>query len=224
MTINQAYNYALNYSTSMQSHLIKNSEWGAVSYLAYSAYGRNGTEVKPNLASNQITGAGSTSNGATYASTSLDTFEGRYGYKTTAGMEASTTKNIYGVYDMVGGSNEFVSSYVNNSNSNLSANGSALQNTSTIYFSQSYNRGDTDDSSANYTANRGVLGDGIYEISTAHNRMMGKSTCTYPYTNTPFFSRGGAYSTNYASLGIFNVLGVNGAASTTNGFRIILTP
>ncbi|HHT38169.1 MAG TPA: hypothetical protein GXZ95_01990, partial [Mollicutes bacterium] len=40
-------------------------------------------------------------------------------YHTTDGVKASTTGNIYGIYDMSGGAFEYVSVYVDNSHSNL---------------------------------------------------------------------------------------------------------
>ena len=116
---------------------MKNSEWGAVSYLAYSAYGRNGKEIMPNLASNQITGAGTTSNGTTYVASSASWFENKYGYKTDNAFPTSTTKNVYGVYDMVGGSSEYVTAFVNNGDATLSNNGSNLQ-TAALYLVQKY--------------------------------------------------------------------------------------
>ena len=41
-----------------ESHMIKNSEWGAVAYLTESKYGRNGTEISVNQCNGVITGAG----------------------------------------------------------------------------------------------------------------------------------------------------------------------
>ena len=77
------YKNCYNYNRENESHLIKLSEWGAVAYLTQSKYGRNGNEV--------------TKNGA---------------YTTaTGGENASTTGNIYGVYDMNGGTWEITSAW-----------------------------------------------------------------------------------------------------------------
>ena len=70
----------------VDSHLEKNSEWGAVAYLAHSKYGVNGQDlIKQNTInkSNSPTGA--------YAVTSPETV-----------TNTSTTQNITGVYDMSG--------------------------------------------------------------------------------------------------------------------------
>ena len=85
-------------------HMAKNSEWGAVAYLSQSKYGKYGNndyniddkQLYQNKSDSYITGL-STSNLCTY-----DNFENNCGYG------ASTTGNIYGVYDMRGGALEFV--------------------------------------------------------------------------------------------------------------------
>ena len=48
ITIGNMFDYAKAYSTNLNSHMLKNSEWGAVAYLTESKYGRNGTEVEIN--------------------------------------------------------------------------------------------------------------------------------------------------------------------------------
>ena len=224
VTINEAYNYALQMNTSMNSHLMKNSEWGAVAYLAYSAYGRNGNEVKQNLASSMITGGGTTSNGATYSTPNGEYFESRYGYKTSAGLQTSTTGNVYGVYDLVGGAEEYVSAYVNNGETNLATNGSALQNTGAIYLAQSYSEGTTDTASNNYTVNSSIYGDALYELATSSSSIWKGDNLVYPTGSEPFFLRGGSYDSEYGSTGIFDVNSGTGAASEEIGFRPVLAP
>ena len=111
----------------VSSHLIKNSEWGAVAYLCYSEYGSvpqiNGageTNTSPWYVYNIYTGQGPKANKN----------EGSYhkeddsnNYSTTNGMLASTTGNTTGVYDMNGGAWEYVAAYIDNENSNLNAGG-----------------------------------------------------------------------------------------------------
>lgn len=223
ISINDAFNKAINVDASKDSHLIKNSEWGAVAYLSYSAYGSNGNKIKQNLSSNMITGAGTTSTGATY-SASETLFENRYSYKTSAGMEASTTKNIYGVYDLVGGALEYVSAYVNNSKPELSNNGASLQNISTLYLSQSYNKGTEDTDSQNYKVNSGIYGDAIYEISLGTSKVFENALIEYPNNNKPFFTRGGSFASSSSTASIFETQGKDGAQSDTIGFRVVLVP
>ena len=89
------------YDINGNTHMIKNMEWGAVTYLSHSKYGTctDGTcvEIVQNKNSSYYTGGG-TSNA----------------YKTN--VTQSTTGNIYGVYDMSGGAWEYVmGNMVNNS-------------------------------------------------------------------------------------------------------------
>ena len=73
----------------IDSHMMKNIEWGAVAYLKQSNYGLGITDITINNNSSYLTGGG---NGTSY--------------KTNTGQ--STTGNIYGVYDMSGGAHEYV--------------------------------------------------------------------------------------------------------------------
>ena len=87
-------------------HMSKNNEWGAVAYLTQSIYGRCGintacTEVSRNNNTKYITGIGADPTTATTSSTTNS-------YDTNLGTKASTTGNIYGIYDMNGGSHEYV--------------------------------------------------------------------------------------------------------------------
>ena len=81
----------------MNSHLMKSSEWGAVAYLAHSKYGRNGHEIDINNSSSYITGNGGGSPNAASVSGTANA------YNTAKGAKASTTGNVYGIYDMSGG-------------------------------------------------------------------------------------------------------------------------
>ena len=114
ITIGNMYTYAQAYNPTLNSHLMKNSEWGAVAYLTESKYGRNGTEITSNSAGYYTAGT----SGATPITNKLQ----------------STTGNEYGIYDLSGGAYEYVASYYNGSNS--LSNGSSFANnggTSTKY-------------------------------------------------------------------------------------------
>ncbi len=100
-------------------HMIKNDEWGAVAYLSQSKYGKHGNpdysgryeEIYQNKSAEYITG---NSNGAPSQS---ETAPKQHAYNNLtklgegqgqAGPGASTTGNVYGVYDMSGGAWEYV--------------------------------------------------------------------------------------------------------------------
>ena len=99
-------------SSNIDTHLMKNSEWGAVAYLSASPYG------KVPMINEKVTYASSPSH-------YYDILTGYQGnanaYDTAQGMKASTTHNIYGIYDLNGGSWERVAAYLDNGNSNLSS-------------------------------------------------------------------------------------------------------
>ena len=114
------------------SHLIKNSEWGALAYLCYSDYGSvpqiNSAGYllsSPWYVCNLYTGQGPNANG------SIDRYEkidDSNNYSTTNGKLASTTGNTTGVYDMNGGAWEYVAGYIDNGNSNLNNGKSYFEN------------------------------------------------------------------------------------------------
>ncbi len=88
--------------TNAVTHLMKNSEWGAVAYLTQSKYGRNGTEVTINNSSSYITGNAGNAIDATEVNGIVNA------YNTEKGVLASTTGTVYGIYDMSGGADDFV--------------------------------------------------------------------------------------------------------------------
>ena len=96
----------INNSLSLETSMMKNSEWNAVAILSQSIYGRCPSdstcpEVSINNSSSYITGS---SGGSSTASSSSTV----YAYNTSEGQTASTTMNITGVYDMNGGAAEYV--------------------------------------------------------------------------------------------------------------------
>lgn len=89
------------------SHLMKNSEWGAVAYFAASQYGKTPTI-------NSLYEYDNTSN-------VYHEYAGGKDYKTN--VSQSTTGNVTGIYDLNGGAWEYVAAYYDNGNSNLSSQG-----------------------------------------------------------------------------------------------------
>lgn len=89
------------------SHLMKNSEWGAVAYFAASQYGKTPTI-------NSLYEYDNSSN-------VYHEYAGGKDYKTN--VSQSTTGNVTGIYDLNGGAWEYVAAYYDNGNSNLSSQG-----------------------------------------------------------------------------------------------------
>ena len=115
-----AYLSSYNYKREMDSHMMKNTEWGAVAYLQHSIYGSH-TSVRINNNASYMTGYASKKE-ATCGYTgvneecnqyeNIDTLgaDGIYtvNYFNSASNVASTTGNYSGVFDMSGGVWEYV--------------------------------------------------------------------------------------------------------------------
>ena len=204
-------------------HLMKNGEWGAVAYLTQSRYGKN-NKIWNNSNNSYITGmAGSSVDAADEDSTNA--------YNTTLGVEASTTGNITGIYDMSGGAGESIAAYVDNGSSSLTRYGGDLVAEATdsryrnVYVS-TVNDG-TDAQEEDYllaTPMNGHYGDAIYETSekgSDYNAWNGNSS-GFPKEVWPIFGRGGNYSKTFES-GIFHFGISSGIANTGISFRISIS-
>ena len=197
ITISNMYDVCKNYNSTLNSHMMKNDEWGAVAYLSKSKYGKQNEEVWINNSSSYITGsAGNSASAGSNTGTTND-------YTSTQGVKASTTGTVYGVYDMSGGAWEYVAGYVSNGDSTLTKYGSSLvygaAKTKNVYSKASTDRYDT-----NYNANSSKYGDAMYETSmngTGNTSWYGDHS-GFPWTNSPFFIRGGVYSDG-TSAGVF---------------------
>lgn len=204
----------------MYSHLMKNSEWGAVAYLAHSQYGRNGHELDVNNSKSYITGNGG---GSTNVSEVTGTANS---YDTVIGAKASTTGNVYGIYDMSGGVCDYVAAFDKNALSTYVAGASyalymtqEAKNYSGSYISTKYVTAYENGTSNAYQFYiTGKIGDASKETIKWFEDL--NSIC---YSDSPCIRRGGNYSDGkYA--GIFNIEGYNGAAVDTNSFRTVLCP
>ena len=202
ITVNDIYTNCLNYNKTLNSHMMKNDEWGAVAYLSKSKYGKN-AEVTINSNSSYYTGGGS---GKAYVSN----------------IGQSTTGTVHGVYDMSGGAWEYVAAYVNNGNSSLTSYGSSLVN-GDAKTKNVYSKASTDNATNNYNANSSKYGDAVYETSTSGSG----STSWYgdysdfPNAGGPFFQRGGHY-TGGTDEGVFFFYNYYGGTSSYLSFRPVL--
>jgi formylglycine-generating enzyme required for sulfatase activity len=123
-------------------------------------------------------------------------------------MLASTTGNIYGIYDMSGGLWEYVAAYVNNGSDRLTNYGASILSANNKYKNV-YSMGTSDTPALNYEASSTILGDAIYETSISSGAW-DSDTASMPYNINPWFIRGGVYSGGI-SAGLFNFLSHNGA-------------
>ena len=156
-------------TTNIDSHMMKNTEWGAVAYLSSSKYGKTDTSgnrvrVYNNPYYNNITNyspitglAGATATATSVVATNL------YVYNTQEGVEASTTGNVYGVYDMVGGAWEYVAAIYKGGTSN--DNRSELWEEANSKYVDQYT--ETTGSQSTYYGNIDKYGDAVYETSSS---------------------------------------------------------
>ena len=216
ITISNIYDVCKNYNSVLNSHMMKNDEWGAVAYLSKSKYGKQNEEVWINNNSSFITG--STGNSAS-ANPDIGTTND---YTSTQGVKASTTGTVYGVYDMSGGAYEYVAAYVNNGHTNLTSYGNGLiigeLKTKNVYI-----KGSLDSDVDNYEANSEKYGDAVYETSESGSgttSWYGDSS-SFPRTDGPFFYRGGIYN-NGTNTGMFYLNVLSGSNSSYGSFRPVL--
>ncbi len=134
-TVSEFYTLERGVNESLNSHMMKNSEWGAVAYLTYSLYGKcteTGCEevylnnVNTGYLKNTAKFSGQWQYGATITGCSASTSSSGvssnqsscatgYAYNET-NNKASTTGNISGIYDMSGGNWEYVMGVLGDSN------------------------------------------------------------------------------------------------------------
>ena len=110
---NSAFTYCLGVDTNqsitnMDSHMMKNNEWGAAAYFTQAV----GT-VPPNRNDNSSIYTGGSSTVSTV-------------YTNATNLGQSTTGTAYGIYDMSGGAWDYVAAYLNNGAANLTTNGNSL--------------------------------------------------------------------------------------------------
>ena len=214
VSIGDVYTNAYNYARDKESHLMKNSEWGAVAYLTQSQYGRNGHEIDINNSSYFITGNGGGSTNAPQATGVTNA------YNTKLGTKASTTGNIYGIYDLSGGAWEYVASYITNGHENLSVYGSSFV-AKTDEDANGYKTLSTKYATV-YPYTGDGYGDAILEISMDKNSGNWFSdTCYFPNGSYPFLIRGGTWDDmGYAGVFYFNCY--SGVGLGHSGFRPVL--
>ncbi len=193
-------------------HLMKNTEWGAVAYLTQSKYGRNGTEVALNNSTDRITGR---SNGG------IDGSENSFSYEKEEGQLASSTGNIYGIYDLNGGSFERIAAYIDTSAA--LTNGQELVNAPERHKNV-YEASEDETSENNFEINSKAYGDAIYEISSYENQYSAwfSDYSRFSFGTDAFLVRGGGYYSTMLESGIFFYNMNAGVAATNGGFRSVL--
>ncbi len=225
-TVSNMFKTAYNYERNLDSHMMKNTEWGAVAYLSHSKYGIN-TEVRINNNSDYLTGYSATDETdqsdypADYGTTSDLTLP----YNTSTGYKASTTGNITGIYDMSGCAWEYVAGYMPSSSDASGFSASELIIYSKyldLYSSNSINISWTNRFFGDATGEMGPF----YDYENKDNKKRYHNSwyddhSSFLYSDMPWFARSGHYSVG-AIAGQFYYHSSTGAADGGASFRIIL--
>lgn len=189
-------------------HQMKNIEWGAVAYLTQSEFGKN-SEPYINNSTTYITG--NSANGVDAVGTDGVVNS----YKTDTGQKASTTGNIYGIYDLNGGALERMAGYVKTGSAYIATNAENMLEAEKYYYDE-YENG--------YSNNSTRYGDAICETSSSGTGATSWNTdlSVFPTADMPFISRGG-WSNNGINAGIYAFYDdTSGTASSNYGFRPVI--
>ncbi len=210
-----------NDNNNIDIHMMKNNEWGVVAYLSHSKYGING-EIYKNNSSGYYTGrsggnvSGKTSASSVYTNISSIDQNNEYGYYTYDGYllnyntntksqtrdlskVASSTGNIYGIYDISGGSNEYVMGVMVSSDGKFNVASAGNWNASLMPLNKYYNSYsyDVSSNSTKYsTFTRGNLGDATIEVlaSSSNRKSWYDDLASFVASDRPWITRGSYYN------------------------------
>ncbi|MDR1300231.1 MAG: IPT/TIG domain-containing protein [Candidatus Nomurabacteria bacterium] len=242
----------MNLSNDALTRQAKNSDWGAATVLSASGYGVYGNNnVMSGWDKNQRkvynngyynNGASSNSNtnyryttGCGPISSKSDTYEATCNtYETTTGQEASTTGNVYGIYDLAGGAWEYTQ-----------ANRGGISSTTymaTMSQPANFNRYDVPPFGAQATWSSSTTeyyynfdnclfetcgGHSLHEMRTrqavsSYTQSWGSDALSsFVYSSDPWFIRGG-YSDYGSYAGLWHSNGDSGNSNYNFGFRVVL--
>lgn len=230
---NEARTIEAEFSLDADTHMMKSSEWAAVAYLTEAI--RDGEEVwinnqgwydSTNTANNYkfiTTGCAGTARNAGDNNATSAQCPTNYDYK-TGGLKASTTGNIYGIYDMSGGTYEYVATYINDdTGSRLSSTSyaKALADADNRY-KEMFDVAEATDV-LNYNATADITkGLAFHETSTSATggNAWYSNYSYYLQPNNPVVLRGGLFNASSAA-GMFAFYRIYGGTVSTVGWRAV---
>ncbi len=200
-----------NYNRELDSHMTKNTEWGAVAYLSHSRYGIN-DEARMNNNQNFLTGYAANTKDASESTTNNQR------YNTEIGYLASTTGNITGIYDMSGGAWEYVAGYRDGTIGSSGLTLEEIRNTYSKYI-------DVYASNSSVTTySKRILGDATGEMGPFYGDYYNNWYNDYsPFVDSsyPWFLRGGGYSDG-SGAGQFYFVSRTGGDNSGYSARLVL--
>ena len=246
ITAGNMFKNSYDYKRDLDSHMMKNTEWGAVAYLQHSQYGSQ-VNIRINNNSAFITGyagkeeptvgynIGTSIAGNRIESTDLGK-DGTYtvNYLNTNSTVASTTNNYSGIYDMSGGAWEYVMGYTTGATTVGGTSG--ITSLYPNFFSDSvYSKyWDKYTSTINTNFNNRILGDATGEMGPFGNEKdpdtgiryrssWYKGYAIFANSSGPWIERGGSWHHGNASS-IFTFGTTPGDTYINDSFRIVLAP
>ena len=240
ITAGNMFKNSYDYNRNLDSHMMKNTEWGSVAYLQHSVYGSQAS-VRINNNEAYITGYASTTEPTTGpTSSSIDgnrresTALGSDGthtlnYLNSNSSVASTTGNRTGIYDMSGGSRECVAGYTTGATT-VGGTSKITSLYSNFFNDSTYTKyWDKYTSTTTTQFNNRILGDATGEVgpfNNLNNYVCGSWYYDYAefvFTTDSWFDRGGG--SNYGiGGGILAFDNTAGSTYTAVTYRIVLTP
>ena len=245
ITIGNAFKNSYDYIRKLDSHMVKNTEWGAVAYLSHSKYGIN-KEIRVNNNGYSVTGYSATeaptesyNGGHSIEGNRLENIElgvdGTYtiNYLNPNSVVSSTTGNYTGIYDMSGGASDYVMAYAING----TVDNSGITDLYEDFFNDiTYTKyWDKYTTTVNTNFSNRILGDATGEMGPfmtetdidGNKRNKSSWYRDFSYflsTSVPWTSRG-SHSSNGTGAGIFAFRALYaGDARLSITYRIVLTP
>ena len=244
ITVGNMFKNSYDYKRDLDSHMMKNTEWGSVAYLQHSAYGSMAS-VRVNNNSSYITGYAATEEptlgynkgtsivGNRIESTNLGK-DGNYtiNYLNQKSVLASTTSNYTGIYDVSGGAWEYVMGYTTGATT-VGENSSIISLYSNFFSDSSHSKyWDKYTSTASTNFNNRILGDAVGEMGSFGNEkdpdngIRNKSSWYKDYSyfansSYPWFERGGDWNFGTAA-GAFAFTYNSGGTLVDMSYRIVL--
>ena len=246
MTVGNMFKNSYDYKRDLDSHMMKNTEWGSVVYLQHSAYGSQ-SSVRINNNKAYITGYAGTeeptlgyNNGTSIEGNRIEStalgVDGTYtiNYLNSNSVVASTTNNYSGIYDMSGEAWEFVMGYTTGATTVGGTSG--ITSLYSNFFSDSaYSKyWDKYTSTVNTNYNNRILGDATGEMgpfgsekdpdnNTRYKSSWYKDYAFFVSSSIPWLARGGGLDDGTSS-GVFAYTTSFGTMRANSSYRIVLAP
>jgi len=245
--VGNMFKASLDYLEDYDSHMMKNTEWGAVAYLQHSQYG-SATSVRINNNGAYITGYAATEE-PTKGHNGGQSIEGNRNESTIPGVDgtwtvhylnpasqvASTTGNYSGIYDISGGAWDCVMGYTTGSTIGVGGTSGITSLYSDFFTNVKYTKYyDKYSSTVETNYNNRILGDATGEmgpfgskkdpdINTRNKSSWYENHAYFTISSYPWFARG-AYWADGSSAGNFAFSYGLGGVSVGGSFRIVLAP